>query len=321
MTPALAKNCVDLRATLFIGDLTTKFSLSKVNFCQKKILDRLIEKEIKIDFEKEINLPPRNFISELFIEETSEKIFQLLKGNLPNSDLKTVVLVSPAIEKIQNSNILFKDLKKRNKLALFLVQEKIINILEFISISKRLEINPTDLFLWDIGHTHTVFTFYDGKKFHINESGLSPEHFKKMIIEGILEKNSKIINSPNPISDQMATKILLMANLYGKLNMPKNFIQKAKTSIVVGTGGVHNHGIMDPLKEPNRSYYNYADVFYLFNEYKDKTDQMLNTLFPETTVTNLLMVMAYMDILNIQKVRSINSNINDGISIYSTFWK
>ncbi|MDH5581420.1 MAG: hypothetical protein OEY33_05890, partial [Bdellovibrionales bacterium] len=175
---------------------------------------------------------------------------------------------------------------------------------------------------WDHGGGSAQLTSVgEDYQFLIGGVELGSQTFKKMIIEVLKNQNSKLMTSPNPIGKVNAIYASRFAEFYARENLPKGILNKAKSSIVAGIGGIHYWSLKKSLgrKEMNRPY-TLTEVEAAIKRLQSKTDIQVGGKYARTDVSNLILVKGFMKALGITQVHPYNINLSHGILTNRRYW-
>lgn len=127
--------------------------------------------------------------------------------------------------------------------------------------------------------------------------------------------------SPNPISKAESQKgvKLLTSKITGE-KFPASILKftRVKNAVVVGVGPVHAKSILGAMNA-SKTAYTQSDVQRAIDNLTAMNDaaiqKKLNTTYPESTVTNLMLVLGYMKALKIEKVQVATVDLTDSLLV------
>ena len=199
------------------------------------------------------------------------------------------------------------------------------------------ETYPKKAIVWDIGGGSLQMTTLIPKKPGKCERQLVPiqkivkKHavfggkigavsFARYIIEKIQGKDIRKKNTPNPISSSEAVKAKNYAKSIAR-KVPKIIRSRiaCKNSEVIGIGGVHYYSIRNQIKAENQ--YTIEELRRTLKKRLNMTDQQIGGPYAKTEISNLILVLAFMEELKIKKIRLKRINMASALLLTEKFWK
>lgn len=176
--------------------------------------------------------------------------------------------------------------------------------------------------VWDIGGGSMQFSsisFNESLQRQVLEDyagATASVKFKNFLIKRVKGDSPQKVASPNPISRIDAIRATIAAKRFAG-RLPKNLKSKIKTesSVVIGIGGVHYHSILKQVNQfhetPDKEFYTRLEVLQTARDLYGKNDAQINSNYADTQLSNLLLVLGYMESLQIDKVLCLNVNMTD----------
>ena len=213
-----------------------------------------------------------------------------------------VVLILPLAQQVMHFP--FKDLlKERLGLKVSIINQTSEALIAFKAAKSK--INKENLLVWDIGGAsmQIVKSVKDKKDIYLGK--LASVSFKEKVLE-LLGKE----NSPNPLEKSGAIRAMETARIYAS-NSAKKIIGEIDKQYVIGVGGVHYFSIRNQTKK--KRFYTQRDVLNTLLERSKLTDKEVGGDYAKTDVTNLALVLGYMQALGIERVYPMKINMAHGI--------
>lgn len=303
------QSCITNIAAFDIGSGTTKVQIAKVNICTNTIKKSLYQNDIPVEYKQDLDKSDKNILSNS-IQNYGIIALNSLKSKTVNYKPSYYIGVATAA---------FRQAKNGQDVVLKLGQETGINI-KIISQEYEAKLGidavkdkvktKNNVIVWDIGAASMQISALIKNQIILYRGDLGADTFKNMIIKEIYNKSLQQKNTPNPISKSDMEKAI--NKLIFKINdIPNEILNISKTTNVIGIGGVHNYSIMGQVDTDN--YYTQQDVMGALEKGLNKTDFEIGGKYASTEISNLILVLGYMKILNIKKVYVEKINLTDGI--------
>lgn len=195
------------------------------------------------------------------------------------------------------------------------------SILGFMAAVYKEGKKPQQIVVWDIGGGSMQMTTVDENGQYVIYSGqLASVSFASYIIQNIKGQNIRQVNTPNPITEQNLEEAIKYARSAAS-QVPiaiRNKFQDPDT-VVLGIGGVHYYSIRNQVKADKN--YNLGDVRVTLSQRIGKTDEQIGGEYAKTEVSNLALVLAFMEELKIKSVKLKKINMAHGILLHPSSWK
>ncbi|WP_369788789.1 Ppx/GppA phosphatase family protein [Rouxiella sp. WC2420] len=315
---ALAKNCIEVRAGIDMGSGTTKIQVSEVNICTKTLGKLLFSQDKPIGFNEDLAESTNNQLSPAIEQQGAAALKELVSAAQKYHPVRITGVATAVFRTAANGPQVIKQFNKQAHISLRVISQAQEAQLGFLSAKAALnnpKIKDTDLLVWDIGGGSMQMTTYQQKNGvkmpEIYLGKLASVSLKDMVIQVLMDKDLKQVNSPNPLGP-LAAEILRFVNFYARTHVNPQIVQAAKSKKVIGIGGVHGYSIKDQL-HPTNNQYTVADLQRVAKDKVKLSDAQLSGDYRATDVTNLLLVEGFMQALNISDVTIVKANLIQGI--------
>lgn len=124
--------------------------------------------------------------------------------------------------------------------------------------------------------------------------------------------------SPNPLKEN-AERLFRLVRYYAKTHLPAYFLNRSSQLKVIGVGGVHSLSVQRLSAEGANSY-THDQVANALKSYSMKGDSDLTGEYRSTDVTNLALILGFMEAMNISKVQTVKANLGQGVLFHSSWW-
>jgi exopolyphosphatase / guanosine-5'-triphosphate,3'-diphosphate pyrophosphatase len=299
---------MDTRAAFEIGAVNMKVKVAKVNICTNRIEVILYEDSIKFSLE-----------DPLTEEKQKVGIGQLLDFKKRATEFNPSIYVgatSQLLTEIPNGNSFLQKIKIAMQMDFTPLDLKTLAYLGFYVVVQDTGLLPENLVVWDIGgyQTRIISKGADGRYLTYLGKNASIQ-FKNLILEKIKKKDRKKYKSPNPIDNATFVKALALAKKWAREINPN--LRKKMTSPLVkvmGIGGVHYSSVR-PLANPRSKTYNRTELLSAIKKNLNKSDKDLQGEFRESQITNLILVLGYMEELNLEYIETSKVDLTEGLLI------
>ena len=145
--------------------------------------------------------------------------------------------------------------------------------------------------------------------------------FKNIVIGSIQKKDITTTTSANPVSASEVEQALTFIRSHAAMTVPPLITSRLRQSklFVAGIGGVHYYGVPEMIGVRKESYTR-DDVAQALREWTDKPDEAFDSEFADARLTNLILVLGYMDVMDIKEVYPLKINQADGLFAAREFW-
>ncbi|MFI5391662.1 MAG: hypothetical protein ACHQYQ_09895 [Bacteriovoracales bacterium] len=302
-----ANECMETRAAIEIGMVNLKAKVAKVNICTQRVERDLYEDNLKFSLEEDLT-PERQKIGINQILEFKNKILEFNPSII-------VAGTSSFISQIPKGTSFIQAIQKATQINPLIIDPNSLAMLALISVTQELGDSEENFVVWDIGGAQMRMISKDKTEGYLTSLGeWGSIIFKNRVID-IEKKGKKKKRTPNPIDPETFSKALKMARNWGNEVDPriKNKIG-LKNVKVIGIGGVHYSSVRQQSNSSS-SKFTSLEVEAAIKRNLNKPDNKLIGNFPETQVTNLILVLGYMKELKIDQVETSKADLIDGLLI------
>lgn len=319
--------CNQVRAAFDVGSGRTRMVVAQVNTCEQRIIKILKEDSVKVNYSSVFD---KNSTGGFTLEIQKQGLAALVKLKAQADDFKPLAysgVATAAFRKANNSADFVSEISKKLKINLRVISQEEEGELGFYSAMSVSSGDSSRLLVWDIGAGSMQFSFRD-EKIHVIDGGLSSEVFKSRVIrvqnKGP-EQNAK--TSPNPLSEKdvelgFAEVLTGTTPLLTQHSDLLDRVQSKETEII-GMGGVLFNSLGRQIlgHDPEGPFaFTAADVSQTLLQQVGKSDEQVGGLYASTDVTNLILVVGYMEALKIKSVRTVSVNNAHGVLVNPVYW-
>nr|WP_321513917.1 hypothetical protein [uncultured Pseudodesulfovibrio sp.] len=316
------RDSVVRRAAFDIGSAVIKCTIADVNISTGQIVEVIETLNEKVDFAEDI---ARSYDSNLSREIMDAGIKALEKMKRVTADLhveESSAAGGAVFRSARNGRAYFVRIKEETGIPSRIVSEQQAAMLSYHAVRQVLDSSAQELLVWDIGGGSMQMTtrhMDGGLLFYIDP--MSSVSFKNVVISTIQGKDITTTTSPNPVSPEEAASALTNIKTHAATSVPPLITSRLRHSnmIIAGIGGVHYFGIPEQIGRRD-SVYTRDDVAKALEKWTGKNDEDFDSEFAATRLTNLILVLGYMDALGIKEVHPLVINQSNGLLAAPEFW-
>jgi exopolyphosphatase / guanosine-5'-triphosphate,3'-diphosphate pyrophosphatase len=308
-------HCVEHRAAVDMGSATIKIKAVNIDRCANIRSDILFQKNVKVAFSENIR---DNRLSDDVQNKGLEQLAKLkseakLQGAQQFAGVATAVFRSAI-----NTSQYLDRIKGETGIAIRLISQDEEAILGYQAAKASDQAGP--VVVWDIGgNSMQMITQDHAKRYVIYRGKTASVSFKKLILEKIQHKPASLSASPNPIGDKnLAAAIDLAMDAARDVPDEITMLIAQNQTRVIGIGGVHNQSIKNQMNA--KDHYTRDHLMQTLLSRVDLTDAQIGGPYADTDVSNLILVLGYMQKLKIDQVYLKDVNLTDGVLTDPSFW-
>lgn len=314
---ASSHDCKKNQGAMDFGSGTTKALVVSVDVCEKKILDILFEERIPLALNEALEKSVRHEIPLSIIENEMPRLQNLVNKMRVEWKSEKIIAVATSVFRVaKNGAEVVKTLSRELKIPIEIISQDREAELGYWSVLAQKKISSKNgVIVWDIGGgSMQMYAQGANKKVFIFKGDLASVTFKNRIIEVLQFKNPKEHASPNPIGGQRLAAIQLAKN-HAYLNVPAFFKKNASQSKWVGVGGVLSMSVQKQVKN-GATEFTREELDKTFSARSLLKDSEIDSDYRISDISNLALVLGYMQALNISKVETVQASLGQGLVFY-----
>lgn len=309
------KDCERRSGVLEVGSGSTKIYAARIDFCKKKLVEVLIDKRTAVPFNEFLEKSKAGTLDAEALQMGVQKITPLMQ-ELQSLSLDSIQgIATSAFRVAKNGKKFANDLGKKLGVAIRVISQKQEAILGYESVRYRLGVdgNSSSVIVWDIGGGSMQMVHQDmaTKHFDLFEGNMASVSFKNDILRQVKIVDIQKVNSPNPIHPYELAVLQLSKN-HARLNLPNWVRRKSAQARWIGIGGVLS-GSVQKQSKAGEKYFDRDSLQAAFFAAAKKSDADIQSDYRITDVSNLALVLGYMDVLNIKKIETLSSSLGEGL--------
>lgn len=311
----------EIRGAIDIGSGTTNLKVAKVDPKTNKIISIIFQHTIPVAYQKQLEQSPDQKFNQEIGEEGIRSI-KLLKDMADQHQAKKVVAIATAaFRHAANGQWLAEKIKQETGVEVRIIDQDEEGILGFRGALALTPVNPQEAVVWDIGGGSMQLTTLSNDGTYLIEHGkLASIPFKNAIIQNIEGKNLQFVSSPNPMNEQQMQAAIEFAKQ--KAEQTDSFFKEKlsdKKVRVLAVGNLFNLGVKPLVNKDVMTQENLQKALRGLVNKSD--DQFPGETITEVAVSNPLLVMGYMEGLNIPQIQFVKVNNADGALSYPPYWE
>ena len=308
-------DCMEHRAALDMGSATVKIKAVDIDRCANIRSDVLFQENVKVAFSENIR---DHRLSDDIQNKGLEQLAKLKSEAKLRGAQKFAGVATAVFRSAENTSQYLDRIKSETGIAIRLISQDEEAILGYQAAKASDQVGP--VVVWDIGGNSMQMIMQDhAKRYVIYRGNTASVSFKKMILEKILHQPAGLSVSPNPIGGKNLAAAIAMA-LDAARDVPEEItmLMAQNQTKVIGIGGVHNQSIKNQMKV--KDHYTRDHLMQTLLSRIELTDAQIGGPYADTDVSNLILVLGYMQKLKIDQVYLKDVNLTDGVLMDPSFW-
>jgi len=309
-----------IRAAIDIGSGATKLRVAEIDLNNKKVVRILVDEQRPVSYQQMLSKSTQMRFGEELMQQGIDAIDELKKIAVDHQAKKVIGIATSAFRKAENAQEFVSRIQEETGVPVFIVDQETEGELGFLAVDATISVDEQTMVVWDIGGGSLQLTMMVQDKMNIYRGREASIPFKNYVIQNIQGRDIKEFTSPNPMTLEDMDHAEKHARLLAKSvdQMFKDRLKEYGTN-VYGIGSIFSRGI-EPLVAKNPfSAKNLRDAVVPL---AGKTDEELGGGdFVHVLITNSLLVMGFMEELEISEVQVVDVNIADGAFFINRFWE
>jgi exopolyphosphatase/guanosine-5'-triphosphate,3'-diphosphate pyrophosphatase len=318
---ATSSNDRIIRAAIDIGMGGPKLQVAEIDTKTNKIVKIKHTQRYFVNFYDSISKSANNHLSFEVMEEGRRAFKEAVDVARSFTPDGIIAIATASFRHAANGAQFANEIQNETGIKVHIVDQNLEGKLAFQAILSKTDVDAEDLVVWDVGAGSIQFIAMASDGSYLVDCGKEGVGaFRDYIVENIQHRNVKEFASPNPMSAEDITHATAHARNLSK-KVDRVFKEKINrpTTAIVGAGSVFGFGIAEMLaKTPP---FTIEDLTAVVESLPGKTDADLGGGdYAFCQGSNAILVLGFMQTLNIQQMQIINVNNADGALIYEPFW-
>ena len=310
-----------IRAAIDIGSGATKLRVAEVNLKTHKIEKILINESFPVQYQEQLSKNANNSFDEQVMLVGLDAIKKSKQIAMENGAQKVIAVATASFRKAENSQAFIDKIYQETGVRVFVIDQELEGMLAFNAVLAQENYDPAHLIVWDIGGGSLQKTAkHPVEDYQIYRGETASIHFKNMIVNDIQLKNINVVTTPNPMTAEEIHKGVLKAR-----ELAQDVDQIFKDRIlqpnaqIVGVGNIFAYGIYPIVGK--KSPFTQQELYEATMNMAHKDDKQLGGGdYANVQLSNAILILGYMQALNIQKMDILDINNADGALLYADFW-
>jgi exopolyphosphatase/guanosine-5'-triphosphate,3'-diphosphate pyrophosphatase len=294
-----------------------KMITAKVDTCHQNRIDNIHQTKIKVAFAE-------NTQDQLLNEDIQNKgieHFKALKKEALSQGAKIFTgVATAALRQAKNAPQFLARVKDETGITITLISQNEEAVLGYEAATANVKDPSINTVVWDIGGNSMQITMQSrDQKYLVYCGDMASISFKNKILETIQHQSLDNGDAPKPIGRENLAAALEIA-MNAAADVPdeiKSYLHQPGARII-GIGGVHNQSIRKQLG--NATTYRREDLSNILQSKLDLTHTHRDGPYAYTEISNLILVLGFMEKLGIEKVELSDVGLVNGILIDPAFW-
>lgn len=310
-----------IRAAIDIGSGATKLRVAEVNLRTHKIDRILVNESFTVQYQEHLSKSPNNTFDDEVMQTGIEAIKKSEQIAAKYHPQKVIAVATASFRKAANSQAFIDKIYQTTGVRVYVIDQELEGKLAFNAVLSKENVNPESLIVWDIGGGSLQLTALNRQGGYLIYRGdIASIQFKNIVVKDIQRKDPNQTLTPNPMTPgDLQQGVQLAREVAQRVDRVfKDRISQPYTN-VVGVGNIFAYGIYPAVGK--RSPFTQQDLLQATLGMANKTDQQLGGGdYANVLVTNSLLVLGYMQSLNIHNMAVLDINNADGALLYQDFW-
>lgn len=313
-----AKVCQEKQGALDFGSGTTKAFAALVDVCEKKVIEVIFEDRLPLALNEALEKSPQKEIPSGIIDEALPQ-FQVMLQKMKAHDVKKIHGIATAVfRSAKNGTQVIERIAKSLQVSVQIISQEKEAELGFWSAIAQKNLSIKDpIIVWDIGGGSMQMYALRGKETHVFQGDLASVSFKNKILEDLQFKDPKQVSSPNPIGHNKDAALQIAKN-HAYTHVSEFFKKEAPTARWIGVGGVLSMSVQKQTKK-GFAEFTQAELDKTLRERVFLRDDQISSDYKISDISNLALVLGYMQALQIPKVETAQASLGQGLLLYNMY--
>ena len=306
-------SCLKRHGIIEFGSGSTKAFAAVVDVCEQKIKNILLEKRVAIAFNEALGKASDALLPESIYVEAEQKAGELVK-ELRTLELDRLQAVGTSVFRVAKNGRKFSQrFEKSLGVPFRILSQKQEAEAGYFSVLARRDQRQELLIVWDIGGgSMQMMSIAKGRQ-HLFEGQLASVTFKNEVLTRLKGQLPSEVSSPNPIGAYAASAKQIAKN-HAHLNVPTWFKEQAKKARWVGIGGVLS-GSVQQQSNPQSQKLTLEQIQEAYRKGVLKKDSEISSEYRVTDVSNLALVLGYMEALGVTEIETLATALGPGLVV------
>ncbi|EQC47694.1 Ppx/GppA phosphatase domain protein [Bacteriovorax sp. Seq25_V] len=311
-----------MRGAIDIGSGSTKLLVARVDVCKQVITNLIYEAQRSVDFKEDLQRSKDNTFSTEITKKAISVLNELNYLATKQGASKLSAVATSAFRTASNAKETLDEILKNIDFKVMIISQKQEALFAYhsaLNIAKTQNlIGDKPVAVWDIGggSMQIIKSYKDTKTQPVIYLGkMASVSFKNSYLE---MRNGDKKTGPNPLQKDGAIEAMNLARNYANKDA-KELLGDLTDYTVLGVGGVHYYSVRKQTGINNE--YDQQVLLQTLLKRAKLNDKEIGGDFAKTDVTNLALVLGFMQSLKVEKVHPIKVNMTHGLLLATSLWK
>jgi len=310
------------RAAFDIGSTSIKCTVADVDMVTGALVKVVAEDARKVDFAEDLARSYDGNLGREVMEQGQSALEALRQEALKLQARQFSAVGGACFRAARNGRAYFVTLQQALGFSCRIISEQQASLLNYHAVRLMVNVPEPSLLVWDIGGDTQQMTVRnpDGTMtFHVDD--LASVSFKNAVIRVVQGRDIATVHSPNPMTERQVREALRYAKAHADMELPRDLAERLRSGslTVIGIGGVHYHSLPETMGTDSARF-SRKQVADALARWTGKSDKDFASEYADTRLTNLILVLAYMDAMNIDTVTPIKCNEAHGLLVSPEYW-
>lgn len=311
-----------IRAAIDIGSGATKLRIAEVDPLENRVKKILFDEAFTVPYQEDLEKSSNRCFGKNVMQTGLDAMKKCKEISLKYKASKIIGVATESFRYAANAKDFIKDIYDKTGIQVHVVDQDLEGKLAFKAVASQVETPATEIIVWDIGGGSLQLTsFSSSDQYMIYRGNYASIPFKNDVIKNLQGKDLSNVNTPNPMTSEEIFISRFKARKVA-FNVGEDFVKKInqKSTRIIGVGSIFNYRILPLVKK--RSPYYREELFHAVEKLKNLDDvDVGGGDFANVAVTNPILILGFMEMLDIEQMEILDVNNADGSFIYEDFWK
>ncbi len=320
--PLHAQDTIIRRAAFDIGSASIKCTVADVDVTTGNLVKIVKEFAQKVDFAEDLARSYDGNLSKEILAKGQDVLAEMKQKALALQARQFSAVGERTFQTARNGKAYLVTLKETLAVPCRLISKQQASLLNYQAVRMHLKASEDTLLVWDIGgDTQRMTARNSDRSMTFYVDAMASVSFKNTVIKLIQGKNINTVTTPNPMTKEQVRQALKHARDHAESNVPRDLADRISSGAmtVMGIGGVHYYSIPETLGEQPTTFTR-AQVATALEKWTNMPDSAFADEYADTRLTNLILVLAYMDALHITSVTPLKANEALGLLVSPEYW-
>ncbi|WP_415062571.1 Ppx/GppA phosphatase family protein [Bdellovibrio sp.] len=311
-----AESCEEKQGAVDFGSGTTKAFVAVVDVCRKEMLSVVYEERLPLPLNEALEKSDNKELPPSVLEKALPQIQAMIEKMREQRVQKISGVATSVFRVAKNGSQMARNLSQKLQIPVQVIsQEREAELGFWSALAQKKQEPQKPLIVWDIGGGSMQMYSQQNGKVHIYQGDMASVTYKNKILEVLQFKDPKKFSSPNPIGRQREAALQLAKN-HAYLNVPAYFKKEAPRARWIGVGGVLSMSVQRQVHK-GATGFTQSELDQVLQNRVHLKDADIDSDYRISDISNLALVLGYMQALKIEKVETVQASLGQGLLFYN----